>query len=248
LALKTIKLARKPRKILTDPKKEVEILLIVKSMKYTITIQDAYYDLGNLELHMLMEYATPFTRYLDGYKSQKLMIGSSHVVAILKQLLRGLAEIHRASLVHRDIKADNLLVTVVDGVATLKVGDFGLTEHLKPGEHLRGAYGTKDYLAPETNNNGAYGYSVDVFAAGKVGLEISKVGCGCQYPQSPKGHWDISGMSQTCATINLDGKLHTVCRWVMGTQLGDFFEFTLRDDPGLRGSSTDLLEVSHVTS
>ena len=46
------------------------------------------------------------------------------VKAYARMLLQGLAAVHAAGLVHRDVKPDNLLVDGASGA--LKLADFGL--------------------------------------------------------------------------------------------------------------------------
>lgn len=44
-----------------------------------------------------------------------------------RQILRGLAAMHRAQILHRDIKLENLMLTAVGEV---KIGDFGVSRKL----------------------------------------------------------------------------------------------------------------------
>lgn len=87
-----------------------------------------------------------------------------------KHLMRGLAHIHEKGIVHRDVKPENLMITV-EGVA--KICDFGTAEQLDTfvncGEPiLLRTRGTPEFYAPEiaSGEGSIGGTAVDVWAAG----------------------------------------------------------------------------------
>ncbi len=90
--------------------------------------------------------------------------------AILQALLQGLTAVHRAGMVHRDIKPDNVLITQDHQV---KLSDFGL---IRPGNQKRltneKIVGTVSYLSPEQVNGAPIGPESDVYSAGIVGYEM----------------------------------------------------------------------------
>eukprot|EP00927_Polykrikos_kofoidii_P066735 TRINITY_DN62297_c0_g1_i1.p1 TRINITY_DN62297_c0_g1~~TRINITY_DN62297_c0_g1_i1.p1 ORF type:complete len:1471 (+),score=206.66 TRINITY_DN62297_c0_g1_i1:72-4415(+) len=84
-----------------------------------------------------------------------------------RQLLDGLAHIHKMGIVHRDIKLENLLL---DSFGCLKIADFGVAVVVKPpGRRLQEHCGTPSYIAPEILLEAGYdGEPVDVWSAGIV--------------------------------------------------------------------------------
>lgn len=78
-----------------------------------------------------------------------------------KQLLAGLASLHEAGMVHRDVKPANCLF--VDG--QLKLGDFGLVTDVHP---MVSRIGTQKYMPPD----GRMDMRADVYAAGLVIYEM----------------------------------------------------------------------------
>lgn len=56
-------------------------------------------------------------------RDKELQLSPANIKSYMQQLLRGLAHIHAAGVVHRDIKPDNLLLSTS---GCLKLGDFGL--------------------------------------------------------------------------------------------------------------------------
>jgi eukaryotic-like serine/threonine-protein kinase len=72
------------------------------------------------------------------------------------QVCRAIQHAHQKGIIHRDIKASNVLVTVQDGVAVPKVIDFGVVKALhqrlteQPAVTLHGQLiGTPEYMSPE---------------------------------------------------------------------------------------------------
>lgn len=66
---------------------------------------------------------------------------------LFKQILNGVEYIHSRNIVHRDIKLDNILTNKAGDHIVL--GDFGLSNFLKPGQLLKTHCGSPEYSAPE---------------------------------------------------------------------------------------------------
>ena len=90
-------------------------------------------------------------------------------LAILDSVLAALAFAHDHGVVHRDLKPNNVFVTIDDRV---KVLDFGLALELDtdPGPATRAA-GTPGYMAPEQRDGGVQDARTDVWAAGLLLVE-----------------------------------------------------------------------------
>lgn len=91
------------------------------------------------------------------------------------QMLNGLNYIHSKGILHRDLKADNLLLEV-DGI--LKISDFGISKRAKDiytSQSKLNFQGTIFWMAPEIiNDTQGVGYNakVDIWALGCVVLEM----------------------------------------------------------------------------
>jgi eukaryotic-like serine/threonine-protein kinase len=91
-------------------------------------------------------------------------------VAVLGPVLAGLAEAHRARLVHRDVKPENVLISRAGAV---KMADFGLVTAATHGaSHAGLILGTVAYLSPEQVATGAADARSDVYAVGVMAYEL----------------------------------------------------------------------------
>jgi serine/threonine-protein kinase len=101
----------------------------------------------------------------------RLTVGEAF--AVLEPVLAGLTAAHRAGIVHRDVKPENVLIGH-DG--TVKVADFGLARALTgtgQTSHTGGVLiGTVAYLSPEQLERGRADARSDVYAAGLVLFEM----------------------------------------------------------------------------
>ena len=118
---------------------EILRLTTVRS-KHVVELYDVIWDASGNAAGMIMEYIPGSTLndfYLKGFDPQRYL-------RALYQIARGLADIHEAKLVHRDIKLDNMKSSA-EGL--IKLFDFGLTS--EEGDVTTASMGTHVYRAPE---------------------------------------------------------------------------------------------------
>ncbi|MBM7808929.1 serine/threonine-protein kinase [Geodermatophilus bullaregiensis] len=91
-------------------------------------------------------------------------------LSVLQQAAAGLAEAHRAGVVHRDVKPGNILVRPDGGV---KLTDFGIAWSAEsvPLTGTGQVIGTAQYMSPEQAAGERVGPASDVYALGLVGYE-----------------------------------------------------------------------------
>ncbi len=122
------------------------------------------------DLYLVMEYVEGQTL------RQKLIDGGAmtvrQAVRTITAILAALDEAHRADLVHRDVKPENVLVRD-DG--TIKVTDFGLARAVTSSTRTSTTgilMGTVSYLAPEQVDGDRADARSDVYAAGLLLYEL----------------------------------------------------------------------------
>ncbi|MFC5728414.1 MULTISPECIES: Stk1 family PASTA domain-containing Ser/Thr kinase [Nocardioides] len=128
-------------------------------------------DTGDGTIYLVMEYVSGHT--LRDTVAKEAPMAPERALAILDPVLSALASAHRAGLVHRDVKPENVLIAD-DG--RVKVADFGLakavsadTQHTATNGVL---IGTVSYLAPELVIEQRADARADVYAAGVILYEL----------------------------------------------------------------------------
>lgn len=113
-------------------------------------------------------------KYLFDQSNQSMVLNWDQRFRIIKGVASGLLYLHEGwekVVIHRDIKASNVLLDVdFNG----RLGDFGLARLHDHGTALgtTRVVGTLGYLAPETSRTGHVTTSSDVFAFGALLLEV----------------------------------------------------------------------------
>ena len=140
------------------------------------------------ELYLVMDLVSGTT--LD--RARERGQGLGFALPALRQVADGLAAIHRAGVIHRDLKPGNILVSVrAGGGAQVKIADFGVsslagkralsdTQPLDRIDDVTTAHatrrgvvvGTPLYMAPELADSGAAGFAADVWSFGVLAHEL----------------------------------------------------------------------------
>ena len=114
--------------------------------------------------------------YVNGGTLAQRMQGAraiAETVELLSPVASALDYAHARSVVHRDVKPSNILLTE-DGTPIL--ADFGLAKMLGPdGSRLTttgAVVGTPDYMAPEQCSGGEVAAPADIYALGMVAYEM----------------------------------------------------------------------------
>jgi serine/threonine-protein kinase len=141
----------------------------------------AVYDQGRHQglPYLVMEYV--HGRTLRDLLVQRRRLNPVEALAIMEQMLSAIAAAHRAGLVHRDVKPENVLVAEAPsgGIANLvdsvvKVADFGLARAVEASsaDDSGQLMATVAYVAPELVSDGQADARTDVYSAGIVLYEM----------------------------------------------------------------------------
>jgi serine/threonine-protein kinase len=129
---------------------------------------------GQDTVFLVMEYVPGHT--LRDVVRKEAPMPPARALALLEPVVSALGAAHRAGLIHRDVKPENVLIADEAHGGRIKVADFGLakavsadTQHTATGGVL---IGTVSYLAPELVVDGRADARADVYAAGVVLYEL----------------------------------------------------------------------------
>jgi serine/threonine protein kinase len=128
------------------------------------------FDIGDADGYrfLTMEYATGGT-LRDLVKKEQPLRPLPERLADAAGVIAGLAAIHEAGIVHRDVKPDNML-RMKDG--RLVLSDFGLATDLPDSTMVSVFVGTPHYMAPEVREGDPATARSDVWSLGVVLHEI----------------------------------------------------------------------------
>jgi hypothetical protein len=122
-------------------------------------------------LLILMEFCDRGS-FRDLLDSREQVLSEDQVSVVLHDVLSGLRVIHEQHrIIHRDIKAANLLLT---SAGSIKVSDFGVATKFDPGPDAKTSaiVGTPYWMAPEVIQGASYDYKADVWSLGMTVVEL----------------------------------------------------------------------------
>jgi serine/threonine protein kinase len=133
------------------------------------------HDIGETEdgeLYLVMEYLVGTALATELSRGPMTL---TRGVDILEQMCAALARAHDLGVVHRDLKSDNILLTVRGGRKDfVKILDFGLAGLARdPRLAPKGAvFGTPEYMSPEQARGEDVGPQSDLYAIGVLFFEM----------------------------------------------------------------------------
>ncbi|HEX9101652.1 MAG TPA: serine/threonine-protein kinase [Polyangia bacterium] len=100
----------------------------------------------------------------------------TRAVALIRQVLEGLAHAHGHGIIHRDLKPDNIIVTEVAGVGeVVKILDFGFA-HISDARLSQSnamlVPGTPSYMSPEQTKGEKTDQRTDLYSTGVMLYEL----------------------------------------------------------------------------
>ncbi len=137
-----------------------------------VSVYDQGHEVGADGHHVFLVMELVEGRTLRELLRERGRLGPAEAISIMEPVLSALAAAHRAGLVHRDVKPENILLSD-EGV--VKVADFGLARAVESDAAATRTglmMGTVAYCAPEQISQGSADPRSDVYSAGVVLFEL----------------------------------------------------------------------------
>lgn len=157
------------------------------------------------------------------------------------EICQGLSYLHKNRVIHRDLKAGNVLLTVDGGV---KLADFGVSAKNKQTLQKRDSFiGTPYWMAPEvvlceTFRDNPYDYKADIWSLGITLIEFAQM--------EPPNH-EMSPMRVLLKIQKSDPpSLEQPSKW--SKEFNSFVTLCLTKDPNQRPTADELLKHPFLQS
>jgi serine/threonine protein kinase len=153
------------KEYLTDEQSKHKVMQefsILKQLRHPSVIR--FYETFESTKHILFVMELCAGGDLLNYVRKRKRLKENMAKSIFKHLIEGLEHCHSRSILHRDIKLDNVLL---NGVGDIKICDFGVSKIVKKCVRMTEQCGTPAYIAPEILRDKGYeGFGVDIWSAG----------------------------------------------------------------------------------
>ncbi|KAK2824397.1 hypothetical protein Q5P01_021572 [Channa striata] len=222
---------------LEDYMVEIDILASCNH-QYIVKLLDAFYFEG--KLWILIEFCAGGA--VDAIMLElERPLTEPQIRVVCKQTLEALSYLHENKIIHRDLKAGNILLSL-DG--DVKLADFGVSaKNTKTLQRRDSFIGTPYWMAPEvvmceTSKDRPYDYKADIWSLGVTLIELAQI-------EPPNHEMNPMRVLLKIAKSEPPTLMHS-SRW--SPEFSDFLRKALDKNVDNRWSSVQLLQHPFVTS
>ncbi|XP_068639775.1 serine/threonine-protein kinase STY46-like isoform X2 [Aristolochia californica] len=161
--------ALKPERVNADMQREfAQEVYIMRKVRHKNVVQFIGACTRPPSLYIVTEYMSGGSVY-DFIHKQKSVFKLPSLLKIAIDVSKGMSYLHQNNIIHRDLKAANLLM---DENEVVKVADFGVARVQAQSGVMTAETGTYRWMAPEVIEHKPYDHKADVFSFGVVLWEL----------------------------------------------------------------------------
>ena len=147
---------------------ETSVMRLIQKNDYIVKYYGSYYSRKSNTIWLILEYCGCGSA-VDLMLAMDRTLSEIEVSTIMEMVLKGLINIHKINLIHRDIKGSNILLSE-DGYA--KLGDFGVGIQLTEEEYRTSKKGSPYWMSPQVVLNEKYDTKTDIWSLGITCVEL----------------------------------------------------------------------------
>ncbi|KAM9456815.1 serine/threonine kinase 17a like [Clarias gariepinus] len=146
-AAKFLRKRRKGEDCRADILNEIAVLEAAKANPYIVGLHEVYET--SSEIILVLECAAGGEIFNQCVADKDEAFTENDVIRLARQILTGVAYLHRNNVVHLDLKPQNILLTNSQPLGDIRIVDFGLSRRVDNTSEVREILGTPEYVAPE---------------------------------------------------------------------------------------------------
>ncbi|KAK6322011.1 hypothetical protein J4Q44_G00068030 [Coregonus suidteri] len=217
----------------------VEIDILAKcDHRYIVKLLDAFYH--DAKLWIMIEFCPGGAVDATMLELDRGLM-EPQIQVICRQMLEALVYLHSIKIIHRDLKAGNILLTLEGDI---KLADFGVSaKNTKTLQRRDSFIGTPYWMAPEvvmceTMKDAPYDYKADIWSLGITLIELAQI-------EPP--HHELNPMRVLLKIAKSEPPtLEQPNKW--SREFKDFLKKSLDKNPESRPNAAQLLEHPFVCS
>ncbi|KAG0454313.1 hypothetical protein HPP92_025617 [Vanilla planifolia] len=222
----------KPEKVSADMQREfAQEVYIMRKVRHKNVVRFIGACTKPTSLCIVTEFLSRGSLY-DFLHKQKGVFKLPALLRVAVDVSKGMNYLHQSNIIHRDLKAANLLM---DENEVVKVADFGVARVKAQSGVMTAETGTYRWMAPEVIEHKPYDHKADVFSFGIVLWELL----------TAKLPYEYLTPLQAAVGVVQKGLRPTIPKHT-NPKLVELLEMCWHHDPALRPNFSEVLDILHV--
>ncbi|KAK0581517.1 hypothetical protein LWI29_014711 [Acer saccharum] len=219
----------KPERLNSDLQKEfAQEVYIMRKVRHKNVVQFIGACTKPPSLCIITEFMSGGSVY-DYLHKQKGVFKLPSVIKVAIDVSKGMNYLHQNNIIHRDLKAANLLM---DENEVVKVADFGVARVKSQSGVMTAETGTYRWMAPEVIEHKPYDHKADIFSFGVVLWELL----------TGKLPYEFLTPLQAAVGVVQKGLRPTIPKNT-NPKLAELLERSWQQDPALRPDFSEIIEI-----